>query len=227
MRPGTLARGQHAVATYSTDDEHWDITAEFLAAGLLRGQQVVYGDDGGTVSAVLRRMADNGLDHRSYQSCGQLIVEPVELPTRTAGVTPCTVAVLIGARLDTALTAGYSGMCMVFETGTFLRDTGDVDWLLQVDAACAPLWATRPAAGLCQLDERLTSPGQRAEARRRHGYEVAIPATYDDGQLRITRDRAGHRRLVGAVDLANRDALRRELERAAQETGGDIRLTTA
>ncbi|MGQ0573195.1 MAG: MEDS domain-containing protein [Pseudonocardia sp.] len=227
MRPGALERGQHAFALYRTDDEHWDLSADFLAAGLTRGERVLCLDEDGSAAAVLRRMAEDGLDPRPYRARGQLVVEPAELPPRAAGVPAGDVAAGIGKYLDDALDRGFPGFRMAFETAGVLRGSGDVDWLLEIDAACTPMWDSCPIAGLCQVDERLTAPAQHAEIRRRHAFEVTVPARYDDGQLRITGEASGHRRIVGEVDVLNREALRRELARAVTEGPGEIRLSLA
>lgn len=224
MRPGTLAPGQHAAAIYRTDDEHWDITADFLAAGLVNGEQVVCVDDDGTAAAVLRRMDDEGLDPRPYRDRGQLLVEPVQLPPRDAGVPANRIASEIAARLAITLADGYPALRIAFETGSVLRESGDVDWLLEIDAACTPLWATRPVGGLCQVDERLVDPAAVAQVRSAHTWESAVPAAYDDGFLRITRDDHGRRRLLGETDLGNRDGLRRELDHAVDGESADVRL---
>lgn len=221
MRPGTLARGEHACAIYRSDEEHWELTADFLAAGLTGGERVVCIDDEGTADAVLRRLRDDGLDPRPHVATGQLLVEPAQLPPRGAGIAPHDIAAAIRAQLDEALTMGYPGFRMAFETGSVLRDTGDVDWLLDIDAACMPMYHTRPLAALCQIDERLTSSAQRAKIRRRHGWEVVVPARHDDGLLRITDDGPGRCRLAGEIDVSNHAVLRTELAHSLA-LGGDV-----
>lgn len=81
-----LFPGEHACAVYRSDEEHWDTTADFLAAGLSRGDQVVCIDDEGSADAVLRRLAEDGLDHRGHLARGQLLVEPARLPPRAGGI---------------------------------------------------------------------------------------------------------------------------------------------
>lgn len=222
----TLARRTHACALYRTDEEHWEITGDFLAAGLLRGEQVVCVDDEGTADAVLRRLGENGLDVAPYRSRGQLLIEPVDLPTRSAGPTAAQVAAAVDARVGDCLADGYPGLRLAFETGALLRSTADVEWLLEMDAACAPIWATAPVVALCQVDQRLTTAAQRAEIRDRHELEVDAPAAHDDGSLRITCD-AGHRRWAGEVDLSNRDAPLSDLRAALCHGDADVRLDVA
>jgi anti-anti-sigma regulatory factor len=227
MRAAAVRPGDHACAIYRSDEEHWEISADFLAAGLARGERVVCVDDGGTADAVLRRLGEDGLDARRYRARGQLVVDDTRLPTRTGGLSAGQVAAAIEDARDAALRGGFRGFRLAFETGSVLRDTADVEWLLEIDAACAPLWQTAPATGLCQIDARLTDAAQRARIRSRHDREVAAPAMFDDGLLRITGEDGAGRRLAGEIDVGNREALRAELERAVLAGHPALRLAVA
>lgn len=219
--------GEHACAIYRSDEEHWEITADYLGAGLARGERVVCVDDDGSARAVLRRLAEDGLDTGPHRARGQLLVEPAQLPPRRAGIGADQIAGQIRGQVSDAVAAGFPGLRLAFETSSVLRDTGDVEWLLEIDAACASIWHAGQAAALCQIDGRLTSAAQRSEIRRRHDDEVRAPAHHDDGMLRITEDRCGRRHLAGEVDLGNREALRAELGCALDSGADEIRLVVS
>src|SRR3954465_8165043 len=68
----------HACAVPASDEQLWEMTAAFLAAGLAAGEQVVYLDDG-TVDAVLQRLVDDRVPVRGPLADGQLpVVEAAE-----------------------------------------------------------------------------------------------------------------------------------------------------
>src|SRR5690349_13114919 len=105
----------HACAVPGSDEQLWEMTAAFLAAGLSVGERVVYFDDG-TADAVLQRLVDDRVPVRGPLVDGQLTV--VE-PARTRAVVHGPVrdaAVLLATMIDTAVGEGYPGFRM---TGQF------------------------------------------------------------------------------------------------------------
>src|SRR5918994_808954 len=67
----------HACAVPVSEEQLWELTAQFVAAGLVAGEQVVYFDDG-TVDAVLERLVDDRVPVRRPLADGQLTVVDTE-----------------------------------------------------------------------------------------------------------------------------------------------------
>jgi hypothetical protein len=68
-----LGSVDHACAAPVSDEQLWEITAEWLAGGLTSGERVLYFEDE-TADAVLERLADDGIPVQRAISDGQLTI---------------------------------------------------------------------------------------------------------------------------------------------------------
>jgi anti-anti-sigma factor len=202
----------HAIAVPVSDEQLWQMTAEFLAAGLARGEQVVYFDDG-TCDQVLERMADDGVAVARPLREGRFTVVPAEVTRGALNGSPGEIAATVRSTVDRGLAAGYPAV----------RVTGQFDHALQrtapgsmsdYDRIVDELVRDRPARVLCIYD-RVRYPEEVVEAMRAvHRTELVAPAIYDDGLLRITATGPGSARVAGEVDHSNRPRIRKLLEAA-------------
>jgi anti-anti-sigma factor len=215
--PARIGLGQHGGAVFGSDEEHWEIAAAFLSAGLGLGERVVCLDDNGSAESVLSRLGEDGWEPGRRRDAGQLVVVPALGLQPTVGVLAADVAAGLQAQVDAALAAGYPGLRVLFEMVAALAT---FDWLLELDTVCASIWGSQPAAALCTVDRRLCTPQQLSRFTAAHPLRVAADAAYDDGVLRITR-RAEALVLAGEVDLSNRGALRDALIEQARRCGSD------
>jgi anti-anti-sigma factor len=198
----------HAIAVPVSDEQLWQVSAEFLAHGLTSGEQVVYFDDG-TSTQVLERLADDGVPVAEALRDGRFTIVPSDAGRHGSRE---EAAKAVRAIIDDALAAGYPAV----------RITGRLDFaprrgglsIVDYDRAIDKVVRDRPAHVLCLYD-RARYPEDVVEAMRAvHRTEVVSPAIYDDGLLRITATGASAARVAGEVDHSNRPRIRNLLESA-------------
>jgi anti-anti-sigma factor len=197
----------HACAVPVSDEQLWEMTAAFLAAGLRAGEQVVYFDDG-TVEAVLDRLVDDRVAIGRPLSDGQLTVVGPER-TRAALRAPLRdTAAGLATMIDEALAAGYSGFRWTGQLSYGLQRVGGL-WLADYDGVIDAVLAGRAARALCFYDRRRFPDDAITQLRARHRVELDAPSLYDDNLLRVTRVRPFRLRMAGEVDHSNRPVLHR------------------
>lgn len=200
----------HACAIPVSDEQLWEMTASFVAGGLVAGEQVVYFDDG-TVDAVLDRLADDRIPINDPMRRHQLEIVPPE-STRTAlRSSPGQIREIVRGTIDGALELGWSGVRLTGQLSYALECRGGVS-LAEYDAAMDEAISGRPASVLCFYDRRRFPEETIEELRARHHTEVAVHAIYDDTMLRITSTGPGGARLAGEIDHSNRQRIRRLLD---------------
>jgi anti-anti-sigma factor len=205
----------HACAVPVSDEQLWEMTAAYLAAGLASGEQVVYFDDGAS-EQVLARLADDRVPVEESLSDGRLAIVPTDV-TRAALRSPVpAVEEMVLGTIDGALAQGYPGVRMTGQLSYALRRAGGVS-LHEYDAVLDAVVRDRPARVLCFYDRRRFPEAAIEDLRARHHTEVVVPAIYDDGLLRITAAGPSGARLSGEVDHSNRPRIRRLLETALDE----------
>src|SRR4051812_26557715 len=99
----------HACAIPVSDEQLWERTSTFVAAGLAAGEQVLY-FDGGTCACVLERLADDFAPIAESMPDGSLIVAPPDTTRATLRSPPPYVQDLICGTVDDAVERGYSGV---------------------------------------------------------------------------------------------------------------------
>ena len=208
--------GSHACAVAVSDEQRWEITAGFVAAGLSRHERVVYFDDG-TADAVLDRLADDRIETTCPLADGQFVIVPDD-STRAALRTPVSnVQAMVMRTIDDSIAAGYSGMRLTGQLSYALGSPGGVS-LTEYCGGLDQVLDGRPARVLCLYDRLRFPDAAIEELRAQHQEEIVGPAIYDDGLLRITRTGPSAVRLAGEVDHSNRPMIGRLLETTLDET---------
>ena len=209
MRTTTVEGGPsaHACAVPASDEQLWEMTAAFLAAGLTAGEQVVYFDDG-TADAVLERLVDDRVPVRRPLADGQLTVVGAEQTRAALRVPLRDAATGLAALVDSALAAGYPGLRWTGQLSHGLERAGGL-WLADYDGIIDAVLAGRPARALCLYDRRRFPDDAIERLRALHRVELDAPALYDDNLLRITRTAPFRLRLAGEVDHSNRPVVLR------------------
>jgi anti-anti-sigma factor len=203
----------HAIAVPVSDEQLWEVTAEFLLHGLARGGHVVYFDDG-TSGRVLERMADDGVAVEGLMREGRLTIVPGESMRNSS---PGELGEAVRSTVDKALAAGYPAVWMTghltFAVG---RGGGPVlDYAIaEYDRVFEEVVRGRPAHVLCVYDRARYAENVVEAMRAVHHTEVVAPAIYDDGLLRITAVGPGAARIAGEVDHSNQPRIRKLLESA-------------
>ncbi|WP_239028609.1 MEDS domain-containing protein [Pseudonocardia acidicola] len=210
-----MTPGDHVCAVPVSDEQLWELSAEFVADGLARNEQVFYFDDG-TADSVLGRLADDRIAVEQPLQTGQLAIVPPEV-TRLAFRTPIgEVQERLAARIEESIAAGYTGFRM---TGQMSYGTVQPSGagLVEYDAGLDAAVRDRPAIALCLYDRRRYTDDQIEQMRAVHREELMLPPAYDDGLLRITRTGPTTARLAGEVDHSNRPMITRLLETTLDE----------
>lgn len=226
-----LRSGDHACAVPVSDEGLWELTARFLAGGLVRNEKVVYFDDG-TSERVLDRLTEDRMPIAGALRSGQLQVVPAEV-TRGAFRSPVgDVRSLLHSYVDGSVTQGWSGFRMTGQMSYGATTPVGIP-LQDYDRALDEVVADRGLTALCLYDHTHYSDDQIQQMREVHREELGAPAAYDDGLLRITHTGRSAVRLAGEADHSNRpmihriiaEALDRALRAADAET--DIELNLA
>lgn len=198
----------HAIAVPVSDEQLCQISAEFLAHGLVRGEHVIYFDDG-TSDRVLERMTDDGIAVAGPLREGRFTILPSDRHT-----SPHEVAETVRATVDAALAAGYPAVRITGRLTFVVRHAGGDSGMAEYDRVIEEVVRRRPAHVLCIYD-RARYPEEVLEVMRAaHRTEVVAPAIYDDGLLRITAVGPGAARVAGECDHSNRPRIRSFLEAA-------------
>ncbi len=198
----------HAIALPVSDEQLWQVSAEFLAHGLARGEHIVYFDDGSS-DRLLERMTDDGVAVAQPLREGRFTLVPSDRHS-----SPRDVAETVRATVDAALAAGFPAVRITGRL-TFPVDHADGGaGVAEYDRAIEDVVRHRPAHVLCIYD-RARYPEEVVESMRAaHHTEVIAPAIYDDGLLRITAVGPGAARVAGECDHSNRPRIRSFLEAA-------------
>jgi anti-anti-sigma factor len=197
----------HACAVPVSDEQLWEMTSRFIAAGLAAGEQVVYFDDG-TVESVLERLVDDRVPVRGPLAEGQLAVVETERTRRALRSPAREVRDSLVAQVDEAVAAGYAGLRVTGQLSYGLKRAGG-SGLAEYDAVMEEVATGRPARVLCLFDRRRFPEDEIEELRAMHRVEVEAPALYDDNLLRVTRIAPFRVRLAGEVDHSNRPVVSR------------------
>jgi anti-anti-sigma factor len=205
----------HACAIPVSDEQLFEMTACYVAAGLAAGEQAVYFDDG-TADGLLERLADDCVPIVESLHDGSFTIVPPDTTRATLRSSPLHVQDLICGIVQDALEQGYTGVRLTGQLSYALQRAGGVS-LLQYDDALDEVIRVRPARLLCLYDRRRFPDGAIEELRARHHTELVGPAIYDDNLLRITSTGPGTARLAGEVDHSNRPRIRRLLETALDD----------
>src|SRR5881397_2075062 len=163
----------HAIAVPVSDEQLWQISAEFLAHGLVRGEHVIYFDDG-TSDRVLERMTDDGVAVAGPLREGRFTIVPSDRHT-----SPHEVAETVRAAVDAALAAGYPAVRITGRLTFVVKHGGAAHGVADYDRVIEEVVRDRPAHILCIYD-RARYPEEILEAvRATHRTEVVAPAIYD------------------------------------------------
>lgn len=212
-----------------SDEEHWEVGADFIAGGLARHEKILYYDADQSITGVFRRLREDNVDVSRAVRSGQLEVFPGTTTRGLWEISPAEVVGMFGHYLGDAVEAGYAGLRVTDEPAEAVHRPAGYP-LAAYDAAIDAAVHGQPASVLCQYVRPDWSPEELDELCAMHPVRLDTSAVYDDGLLRVTRCGDSETRLAGEIDYSNRhlvrDIIDRELDsalRALRQTG-EIRL---
>lgn len=215
-----IAPGDHACAVVDSDEQHWEVAAGYVSAGLVRKEKVVYFDGERSAEPLMRRLREADVDVDRAVGTGQLVVMPPNTADGRRGAEAEALRCQVRESIEDALREGYRAVRLTDEPAA--ARLHPVDRLGELDRMIHDVVRDRPVTMLCQYDRRHWSSSDLHELGELHPVEVVAPALYDDGLLRVTRQAPFSTRVCGEIDYSNRDLVRimieDELERAVRAT---------
>ncbi|KAB1906156.1 MEDS domain-containing protein [Micromonospora sp. AMSO31t] len=201
--------GDHVCWTHDDESVALDVVGRFAATGLRLGHKVVCFTETTPPQAVRARVDAVGVPTEAAVAAGQLRIVPAAdaYPTGARPTPETMVAVVVG-EVDRARHEGYPGIRLAGDMAWVLRSGTTLDDLRRYETALNPLFLDTRVAGLCLYDRRLfPADGMRALAAAHPGTAGPQAARIWTPLLRAyrTTDPPGLR-LVGQVDLSNREA---------------------
>jgi len=164
-----LRLGDHACLIYESEADRWAVLAPFLREGLERGEQVIYVADEHGPEPVLGHLRDDGLDVKSCQARGQLvIVTGDEACAHAHPFSPEGVVAALRAQTAQALASGFQGLRVASDMTWTLERVPGPERLLEYDARLDEFLPGTKCLALCQFDRRRFDAATLLNAVRTH-----------------------------------------------------------
>jgi anti-anti-sigma regulatory factor len=212
-----VALGDHVCVVLDSDEQHWEVAAEFVVGGLRRGEKIVYFDSARSTEPLLRRLREQNVDAARHLRTGRITMVPPPVTDRLWTMSVPEVLGLLGQTVGDALAEGYPSVRITDEPAGAAARPGGVS-LAEYDTAVAEAMRGNPVTLLCQYERTDWSGEELRQLCEMHETELAAPSIYDDGLLRITRTAPFVTRVSGEIDFSNRHLVRgiidKELDQA-------------
>jgi anti-anti-sigma regulatory factor len=208
-----LQPGDHAILTYSDDEERWEILSIFTQQGFARGERVcILIDVNQSPGEIAPRVAGGTAAARGAIGSGQLVVSNTPRFTR-GGYDPTVLVDRTRERIAATLREGYRGLRSASDTSLALTPVDDWHQFLEYETIVQEtLFATGQArwyTAICQYDLRRFGDIPVMDAIREVHPVTVLDQT---GALHVSVT-VGGLRIAGEVDLSTRaeftDAMRR------------------
>ncbi|GAA4811884.1 MEDS domain-containing protein [Streptomyces ziwulingensis] len=219
--------GDHLCLPFADDAEQRRVATGYLAAGLRRGERVMYFADRSAPQDVLAWLSGAGIDPRPALDSGRLVVTTAAESYLASGTFDADAMVAALRReVGDSLAAGHTGFRVSGEMGWALDPVPGADRLAEYETKVGAVFAGHRASAVCQYDARRFSPEQLDTLGRCHLGAVEQEPLHSDGTLRLVPSFPQGRRtlrVVGSVDHRTTDALARALA-AMTRWPGDLRV---
>jgi anti-anti-sigma regulatory factor len=202
-----IAAGDHACVVMDSDEQHWEIAAEFVLGGLAREEKVLYYDGARSTEPVLRRLKESNVDVASHLRTGRLAVIPPDVTNKLWAMSVTELLGVVGSTVGAALEEGYQSVRITDELTGAAKHPGSAV-IAELDQAVHQAIQGVPVSLLCQYERTDWSVSELDDLCSLHPIEVSAPAIYDDGLLRITRTAPFGVRAAGEIDFSNRHLVR-------------------
>jgi hypothetical protein len=161
----------HLCLIYDDEAQRQKIVAEYLAAGLKRGEIVRYFADTTTPNDVRAWLLEMGIELQEGGSFGITKAESAYCPS--GRFVPQELLANMVSRYAMAKEAGYSGSRVCSEMTWVLRGIPGSDRLLEYENGINTIQRTFPHIGMCQYDARLFDGATLFKVLQVHPYMVA------------------------------------------------------
>lgn len=145
----------HVCMIYDTDEERHRIVAEYLAAGVRRGELIRYFSDGTPADQIRAWIDETGADRAGAEARGALGFVPA-VDWYCPGGTHVPQRIIDGAvgRYEAARKAGYPGSRVSAEMSWVKRGLPGAERFLEYEALLNTIQSDYPRIGMCQYDAR-------------------------------------------------------------------------
>lgn len=193
----------HVCLIYSNEAERLAAEVPFFKAGLVAGERCIAIADAEAAQALLRALADAGLDSNAALARGALVLlDQRNGYLRGGRFDPDDMRDLLEQACAAAEEAGFSGLRVAGEMSWVLGEEPGVERFLEYEAGLAEFFATHPIAAICEYDRR------RFPAELLHEAVHAHPLVMIDG---VVCENHLH---IPPEALLDSNAVARRLERA-------------
>lgn len=212
-----LQFGDHVCVFVDGTDDRLDVMARSVAAGLDAGDKIMMFTEALLPVAVLAGLEARDVPVQPARRTGQMQVLPAREAYLPAGrfEPERTLDTLVG-HIDQAVAEGYRGLRLVGDMAWALDEPAGVDQLAGYEARINQLYMDCRALGTCLYDRHAFDTDLLRQVACAHPATSATGRSGETGweallRMRRTSDPYGLR-LIGEVDLSNRQALATALD---------------
>ncbi|WP_433605426.1 MEDS domain-containing protein [Dactylosporangium sp. CA-139114] len=215
VRVDELQDGDHACLTFTDHDECSDVVAEFVTAGLLRGQKVVCFADASTPDDLALDLALREVDVHGAIERGQLDLRSGQADWLGGEPHAEQMIAALASDLADATARGFRGLRVSADMSWATRPVASAEQLIAFERHCAHLFDGARLTAMCQYDRDRFDPVSLAFVTEAHGRAVAALAYHDTPLLRICRQhRPAGIRIAGELDFTHAEPLEQALAEA-------------
>jgi hypothetical protein len=164
----------HLCLIYDDEQQRRQIVAEFLSAGLRKGEQVRYLTDTTSPQEIRTWLLETGIDLPKAEAEGAFSIAKAESAYCTSGrFTPQDMLERMASGYAVAQNAGYRGTRASGEMSWTLRGIPGTERFLEYEVRINTLTETFPHSGMCQYDARLFDGATLFKVLQVHPFMIA------------------------------------------------------
>ncbi len=164
-----LRPGDHLCTIYDSDEQHRALLTRFIAAGLARGERVLYVVDARTGDTIRAYLADAGVDPADAERRDQLwILAQHDTYLRDDRFDPDAMIELLAEETERARADGFTALRITGEMSWVLRGLPGSERLVEYEAKLNRFFPGRRALALCQYDRRRFDASVLLDVLRTH-----------------------------------------------------------
>lgn len=221
-----IVPGDHACASFGSDEEHQAIVGRYAHAALCRGARFLYLRHSSDDATIRRYLEAEGIDVEAGLALGQ--IELREVRHDRYAIDPEAIIASLQADRRAALRDGYSALCGTAEMSWALTRRDEIEVVLRYERTVNRVFAAADISGICQYDRRHFPPDVLARLVSAHEFQVCTSPSLTTAarrRLTISEHDDGAIALSGALDIDSSGFLATRL--AEVDDGGDLVVLTS